>query len=148
MKLYTLGYEGQEIETFCKKLKRSGIRCIADLRKNPISRKKGFSKNKLAEHLKSYGIKYLHFGGLGVPTAWRQQAKAKSITRKKMFLDYRKRIIPKHLSEIEILRVLVQFKGLALLCYEREALDCHRHWVSEKIKRLEKGNVSVVDLEI
>jgi uncharacterized protein (DUF488 family) len=146
MKLFTVGYEGHEIENFCKKLKRNGIRCVADLRKNPVSRKKGFSKNKLRENLQKYNIEFVHFGGLGVPTLWRNHAKQKLITRKKMFFDYKTRIIPKHLSEIEVLRVLMRYGGLALLCYERDALDCHRHFVSEKIKRLEKDNISVVDL--
>jgi uncharacterized protein (DUF488 family) len=148
MKIFTVGYEGQDIEMFCKKLKREKIDCIADLRKNPISRKKGFSKNKLAAHLKSYDIEYLHFKGLGVPTVWRNQAKQKLITRKKMFSDYKKRVIPKHLPDVEILRVLMRSHNLALLCYEADAKDCHRSYVSEKIKRLEKNNLIVINLEL
>ena len=148
MKLFTVGYEAQDINGFCNKLKKEGIQCIADLRKNPISRKKGFSKNKLAENLKKQKIEYLHFGGLGVPTLWRKQAKKKFITRKKMFLDYKKRIIPKHLHDIEVLRVLMRAQNLALLCYEADAKDCHRSFVSEKIQRLEKGKIIIVDLQL
>lgn len=49
MDLFTVGYEGLEIDDFTKFLKRHRIQLVADLRKNPVSRKRGFSKHKLAE---------------------------------------------------------------------------------------------------
>lgn len=57
--VYTIGYEGTDIERFVKTLTAVGVEAVADVRAVPLSRKKGFSKNSLREHLESAGIKYL-----------------------------------------------------------------------------------------
>jgi uncharacterized protein (DUF488 family) len=148
MKLYTVGYEGCDIHEFTAALKKKGIKQVADLRKNPISRKKGFSKRLLGEALAEKKIAYIHLPGLGVPTEWRKQAKAEIITRKKMFRDYVKKILPKQQDDIALLKKLMRKKGLALLCYEADASDCHRRFVSDELVRVEKDPVTVVDLEV
>ena len=89
MKLYTVGYESCDIEDFTEFLRKHKIRQVADLRKNPVSRKKGFSKSRLAENLALKKIDYLHLAALGVPREWRKLAKEEKITRKKMFSDLR-----------------------------------------------------------
>ena len=45
--LVGLGYEGLDSEGFCKLVKANGIDVVCDVRKNAISRKKGFSKKDL-----------------------------------------------------------------------------------------------------
>ncbi len=75
MKIFTVGYEGQDIQDFVDFLAKNKITIIADVRKNPVSRKKGFSKNKLAESLATQKIGYMHLPNLGVPSAWRKKAK-------------------------------------------------------------------------
>lgn len=147
MKLYTLGYEGMDIDDFCKAVKKHKIKIIADLRKNPVSRKKGFSKRLLGENLQKFDVEYLHLGGLGVPSEWRKQAKEEIITRRKMFRDYQKKVLPNHLDEINLIRKLMKKKKLALLCYEADASDCHRSFVSSEIAKSEKG-LLVKNLEI
>ena len=47
--LFTIGYEGKNIENFINILLHNDVRRLCDLRKNPLSRKFGFSK-------KSYNI--------------------------------------------------------------------------------------------
>ena len=138
MRIFTVGYEACDITEFCERLRSHGIELIADLRKNPVSRKKGFSKRKLAENLQDFKIEYLHFGGLGVPTEWRKQAKEEIITRKKMFQDYVRKVIPAHKIEIEQIRKLMKRQKIALLCYEADASDCHRSFVAQKLLQLEK----------
>lgn len=146
MTLFTIGYEGSEIGQFVKTLTKNKIKCLIDVRKNPVSRKKGFSKSKLAQALAEEGIEYLHYGDLGVPSAWRKEAKAEIITREKMFKKYAKEILPANQDEIdEIIRVAKKKKSV-LLCYEQNALDCHRHYLTERIKKQTK--VKIVDLEI
>ena len=49
--IYTIGYEGSDIERFIETLVILKIEAVADVRELPISRKKGFSKNKLRESL-------------------------------------------------------------------------------------------------
>lgn len=148
MKLYTVGYEGMDIEDFCEAMIKNKIQLILDLRKNPVSRKKGFSKRLLAENLQNFKIEYQHLGGLGVPTEWRRQAKEELITRKKMFRDYVKKILPQQGEEIEHIRKLIKKKRVALLCYEADACDCHRSFVADEISKGEKSNFSIRNLEI
>ena len=43
--LFTLGYEGLDIDAFVARVRDAGIRVIVDVRELPLSRKKGFSKS-------------------------------------------------------------------------------------------------------
>ena len=47
MKLMTVGYEGLRVEEFFDLLVMHGVETLVDIRENPISRKRGFSKNAL-----------------------------------------------------------------------------------------------------
>jgi uncharacterized protein (DUF488 family) len=147
MELYTVGYEGCDIDEFTDFLKKKKIQLIADLRKNPVSRKKGFSKNKMAEQLKLRKIDYMHLPGLGTPSAWRKLEAQGKITRKKMFEEYVDKIIPQGSKEIDALRNLMKEKRVALLCYEADPTDCHRSFVAKEIWRLEKKKLDIVDLK-
>ena len=148
MKLFTVGYEGCDIAEFAKGLKKKGIDCIADVRKNPVSRKPGFSKKRMAEELEKVGIEYLHFPGLGVPSSWRKEAKAKIITREKMFKDYVRKVLPIHQEEIETLKELIKKHNIALLCYEEDCTDCHRSFVAKEVQHRTRGKVTIVNLDI
>lgn len=148
MRLYTIGYEGATLAEFIETLQRHRVKLVADLRKNPVSRKKGFSKRLLGEGLKAHEIEYLHLPGLGTPTEWRKQAKAGLITREKMFRDYEKKVLPKRPEELELLRKRMRQRGLALLCYEADASDCHRSYVAQKLAQLEKEKVRIINIHI
>lgn len=138
MTLMTVGYEGTSIEEFVNFLKKSKVHHIVDVRKNPVSRKKGFSKKALAKKLNDVDIEYSHLPGLGVPTAWRKAAKEEKITRKKMFRDYVQKILPKQEEDFKVLTRLLKKKGLCLLCYEANALDCHRLFVANELEERKK----------
>jgi len=58
--IYTIGYEERTLEEFIEQLKLFNISTLVDIRENPFSRKKGFSKNALAQSLEENGIEYLH----------------------------------------------------------------------------------------
>ncbi len=142
MTFYTVGYEGLDIQDFVALLKKNKIRKLIDIRKNPVSRKKGFSKSRLNEALLAAGIEYHHFGSLGVPTEWRKKQKAELITRKKMFSDYVKKILPKEEDTINQVIRLGKARGrAALLCYEEDPLDCHRSLLLEKVQAQHKAKV-------
>ncbi len=149
MTIYTVGYEGCDIDEFVAGLKKNKIKRIIDIRKNPVSRKKGFSKNKLAAELKEAGIEYFYLGKeLGVPSAWRKAAKEHLITRKKMFSDYKTKILPQHPAEINEVIELSKKRGRsALLCYENNASDCHRSYLANEMRRYHK-DIKVTDLNV
>ena len=73
--LYTIGYEGINIDDFIKQLKTSGVSKLIDVRDIPFSRKKGFSKEVLKETLEDNNIKYFHFKPLGSPASLRSKLK-------------------------------------------------------------------------
>lgn len=134
MKLFTIGYEGFEIEEFTAFLAKKRIRRLIDTRKNPVSRKKGFSKHKLAAALAEKKIDYFHLPGLGTPTEWRHQEQRGEITREKMFRDYVKKVLPKAEEDLDLARELAEERTSVLLCYEADAGDCHRFYVARAIQ--------------
>lgn len=148
MKFYTVGYEGTSIEEFTAFLAKEKIQRIADLRKNPISRKKGFSKRLLAENLAKKKIEYIHIPGLGVPREWRTKEKAGEISRAEMFRDFASKILPLETENLKLLRKLIREKRTAFLCFEADPTDCHRALVADKILKLEKNKMKRVDLRL
>ena len=73
--LFTVGYEGIDIDSFLDCLESNSIDCLLDVREIPLSRKKGFSKTKLSERLSQENIQYIHFKELGSPKPIRQELK-------------------------------------------------------------------------
>ena len=70
---YTIGYEGMTIEAFIASLCTQRIAHLVDIREVARSRKKGFSKSALSEHLERAGIRYSHVRALGCPKPIRDQ---------------------------------------------------------------------------
>jgi len=133
--LFTVGYEGTDIDRFVQTLKSVGVRQLADVRAVAVSRKAGFSKKKLAERLADEGIGYVHFVSLGDPKPGRDAARAGEF-------DLFRSIYGKHIrtddaqSALTELADTVQAEPTCLLCFERDPETCHRtivaHMVSEK----------------
>ena len=48
---FTIGYEGRAIDEYMNLLLENHVKVLCDVRKNPISRKRGFSKTALSEEL-------------------------------------------------------------------------------------------------
>jgi uncharacterized protein (DUF488 family) len=142
--LHTIGYEGSSIDEFLRTLDDHGITLLIDVRDVPISRKKGFSKNKLAEALRGSGVDYLHLKGLGDPKAGRIAA------REGRFADFR-RIFGAHMTTSLAQRDLDRGVAAArssfacLLCFERDHRNCHRCIVAEEMAS--RGGFRLVHLQ-
>ncbi len=65
--LYTIGYEGRAVEDFIEDLRFADVEVLVDVRELPHSRRPGFSKSKLSEHVSRAGLEYLHLRSLGSP---------------------------------------------------------------------------------
>ena len=128
--VYTIGYEGTDIDRFVATLKAVGVKCVADVRAVAISRKKGFSKKSLATRLESEGIEYLHFIQLGDPKPGREAARAG-------FINKFRAIYSAHLdsddaqSSLKELVAIAGEKPTCLLCFERDPETCHRSIIAE-----------------
>ena len=92
--LFTAGYEGQAPEAFLVKLRKAGVRRLIEVRKNAISRKRGFSKKALAQNCAAAHVEYVHLPELGVPSSMRHGLKSRDDYRKLM-TTYRRSILPK-----------------------------------------------------
>src|SRR4030067_1073402 len=87
MLIFTIGYEKRELSEFTAILLEHKIAVSADIRINPNSRKKGFSKRQLAAELAKNGIEYVHFRELGTPQDIRERVRVDS-DYVRFFRDY------------------------------------------------------------
>src|SRR6266542_778100 len=70
--LSTIGYEGLTLEGYLNRLLQAGVTILCDVRRNPLSRKYGFSKRTLAKGCEGVGIRYEHLPQMGIDSAERQ----------------------------------------------------------------------------
>ena len=129
--LMTIGYQGLVPAEFCLLLQKSGVRRVADVRQLPLSRKKGFSKTELAATLSANGIEYIGFPNLGTPPDIRNRYKKSGdfAQLKRAYLAY----LGSQEPAVEELRELAAQGGCALLCFERDPVQCHRSILAEVV---------------
>src|SRR3990172_4517804 len=72
----TIGYEGRTFEGYLNILIRHGVTLLCDVRRNPLSRKYGFSKSTLARGCAGLGIRYEHLPELGIAAENRRRLTA------------------------------------------------------------------------
>jgi uncharacterized protein (DUF488 family) len=133
--LHTIGYEGSSIDDFLATIHSVGIDLIIDVRDVPISRKKGFSKRKLADHLESMGIEYMHLKGLGDPKAGRLAARAGRYDEfRRVFGSHMKTDVAR--EHLNFAVEAAQDRIACLLCFERDHTNCHRCIVATEMASL------------
>ena len=133
--LFTLGYEGRSIDEYLNILIKNNIKILCDVRKNPLSRKYGFSKNSLQKNTQNLGIEYLHIPELGIQSNLRNNLNTKQDYRN-LFSFYEKRVIPENETELNnIVTILNTKKRIALTCFEVEPDMCHRNCISSALKK-------------
>ncbi len=142
--LYTLGYEGQSIESFLTALKEHSIECLLDVRELPLSRKRGFSKTALKNHLERNHIKYIHFREFGSPKEIRERLK-----ETKDYVVFFK-AMENHLADVEdaleeAYHCILENVS-CLLCFEKSPKQCHRSLVAQKIKEKDKNRLLINNL--
>jgi transcriptional regulator with XRE-family HTH domain len=135
--IVSAGYEGRSIEDFVQALADSGVRTVADVRLNAISRKKGFSKSRLTAALAEAGIGYRHLPALGNPKDNRppfwdgRPAEGREVFRRLLAHDP----APDALEE---LFTLAARQSVAVLCFEQDEERCHRKVICD-IARTDHG---------
>jgi len=141
--LFTIGYEGKSLERYLNQIILNDIKLVCDVRKNPISRRFGFSKSILSKSLSKIGVEYQHIAALGISSAARKIAKDNNDYRS-LFKDYRDSLesFDETIGTVE--HQLRTKKRVALTCFESAAKDCHRHVLSDYLKI--KKKYEVIDL--
>ncbi|MBN2130430.1 MAG: DUF488 domain-containing protein [Sedimentisphaerales bacterium] len=119
--LFTIGHSTHELAEFLRLLRNHGVEAVADVRSQPTSRLAHFGRGELADALAGEGIEYVFLGReLGArrdePECYEDgQAVYERIAELPAFRE-------------GLVRVLERAgrQTLALMCAEKEPLDCHR----------------------
>jgi uncharacterized protein (DUF488 family) len=120
--VFTIGHSRHSLERFVELLAKSGATAIADVRSVPYSRfQPHFNRSALSKALKANGIAYVFLG---------HELGARS-DDPSCYIDGRvqySRLAAKPLFQSGIERVLNGMKSqtIALMCAEKEPLECHR----------------------
>lgn len=132
--LCTIGYEGKSLEGYLNLLIRDGVTLLCDVRRNPLSRKYGFSKSTLSKGCEGVGIRYEHLPELGIASEERRELKSQA-DYDKLFDIYTHESLPKQINALTRIKTWIE-KGerVALTCYERLPEQCHRHCVAAAIE--------------
>jgi hypothetical protein len=131
----TIGYEGRTLEGYLNQLLKAGVTVLCDVRRNPLSRKYGFSKSTLANACEGVGIRYEHLPQLGIASDERRGL-ATQADYDALFDRYKRESLPLQTAALATIRAWVdEGARVVLTCYERLPLQCHRHCVAEALKR-------------
>lgn len=133
--LSTLGYEGRTLESYLNQLLKSGVTLLCDVRRNPLSRKYGFSKGTLSKGCDGVGIRYEHVPELGIASDRRRGLDTQA-DYDALFNEYERDDLPKQVPALAKIRHWADAgERVALTCYERLPHQCHRHCVAEAMER-------------
>lgn len=141
--LFTIGYEGRDIDFFLNVLIQNAIDVLVDVRKNPFSMKFDFTKNSLKNYLENSEIRYLHIPELGIEGEKRKEL----LTLKdyeKLFEYYEKTTIKENPELLDNIAELSRSHRVALMCFETDVNMCHRGVIARNI--VQKENLEVLNI--
>jgi uncharacterized protein (DUF488 family) len=144
MKVFTIGFTKSSAESFFGRLKKAGVRKIADVRLNNVSQLAGFAKkDDLRYFLRAIcGIDYEHHPELA-PTQDMLDAYKKE---RGDWSEYERRFLGLMASRrIEETVAREPLDGACLLCSEDKPHHCHRRLVAEYLKE-KWGDLEIVHL--
>jgi uncharacterized protein (DUF488 family) len=120
--VYTIGHSNHPIERFLELLRMHAVEAIADVRSHPYSRfNPQFSLKRLSAALEDAGIAYLF---LGRELGARSDDASVYVDGK---VDYaRLARTPRFEEGLERVAAAARLAHVALMCAERDPLDCHR----------------------
>ena len=143
--LLTLGYSGHDPASFVAMLQSHGVELVVDVRQNPTSRKRGFSRTTLSAHLAAHGIVYRHLPSLGVPRDLRNQLRAGDCTLTEYFAQFRTELGSQPAILDELIAIATEHRA-CLLCLEHNPNECHRTVVAELAKARGGNCLSIIHL--
>lgn len=139
--LVSVGYEGRSAEELVALMVAERVDVVVDVRLNPISRKPGLSKTKLAAELAAAGVGYLHVRALGNPRENRDPFWTGHVNHGvAVFRSLME--MPVASASLDDLARVARESRVALLCFERDHSRCHRQVLTEQL------TVRVPDAEV
>ena len=122
MEVYTIGHSNHPLERFLELLRRHGIETVADVRSMPASRRHPqYNRERLKAALAGNGIGYLFLGKeLGARRAEPEAYEGGVASYERIAR------LPAFRSGLDIVKQSAAEHRTALMCAEKEPLDCHR----------------------
>ena len=136
--VFTIGYEGANLDSFLEALEENAIDHLVDVRLNPMSRKRGFSKRQLAAALQARGISYTHYPQLGCPADIRTEY-ALTADFERYTRTYQARVLSARVHLLARVARASRARRVCLLCFEADANRCHRSLVAANAARLNRS---------
>lgn len=128
--LFTIGYEGKSLETFMNLLIQNDIRLLCDVRRNPLSRKFGFTSTKLQHVLETIGIRYMHIPEVGIASE-KRVGLTTNADYDALFSEYKNNLCAIEDQLVRIWKLCEEYGRVALMCYEEDPQSCHRHIIRD-----------------
>jgi len=130
---FTIGYEGSSFEGYLNRLIKHNVKTLVDVRRNPLSRKYGFSKKTLADTAGRLGIEYIHIPELGIDSEQRQDLNTPA-DYARLFERYERNELKQNAGALERLRqIAADRKRVAITCFEADSCMCHRGRVAKAL---------------
>ena len=139
--LFTIGYEGKDIDSFLDILIQNRVDAVIDVRANPFSMNFSFIGQRLKHYLEKVGIDYCHIPELGIPGERRKNLSSEA-DYQKLFRFYKAAILPNQMEKIQLLSDMANQKRIALLCFEADKNCCHRGVLSAELERVMEKKVT------
>jgi hypothetical protein len=144
--LFTIGYEGRSLEGYLNRLLQKAVAVLCDVRRNPLSRKYGFSKKTLSNACEGVGIRYEHLPDLGISAEERQCLETQA-DYDSLFERYEKTVLPRQTEDLRRIGNWIRAgECVALTCFEHLPERCHRLRVARFVKCQLGNRVEVTHL--
>lgn len=138
--LFTMGYEGFNLEKYLQRLITNNVHVLVDVRKNAFSMKYGFSKAILEKACLGVNIKYIHVPELGIESEKRQELNTQR-DYDILFDDYERTTLKKNWKYLlDVRSILDNNHRICLLCFEKDPKQCHRTRIAKALMQLPNCN--------
>src|SRR5665213_2978913 len=128
---FTIGYEGSSLEGYLNRLIKNNVKTLVDVRRNPLSRKYGFSKKTLSDTVRKLGIDYVHIPELGIASDRRQELNTQA-DYDRLFNSYERQELKQNGKALQdLFNLFLKDKRVAITCFEAKVCMCHRGRVAK-----------------
>jgi len=132
------GYQGRAPDELRDALRSWRAATVVDVRLNPVSRKRGFSRKALAELCDAEGVNYIHLPALGNPRDNRDGFGATGPAREAAHVRYADEVLASGPGQGALAQMaeLTAAGLVVVLCFEAAESQCHRRLVLDAIHEL------------
>ncbi len=133
---FTIGYEGSSFEGYLNRLIKNDVKTLVDVRRNPLSRKYGFSKKTLSDTVKKLGIGYVHIPELGIASEKRQELNTQADYDRLLNCYERQELKQNGRALQNLFNIFQKDERVAITCFEADVCMCHRGRVAKAMSAL------------